>query len=283
MKPYINMLIEPKENFKKPLADLWHEVFGDDYGYINLLFDFEFDICDTFVKECDGKIVSALYLLRCNIDFEEKQYHGRYLYAAATSPEYRGKGIMGELIKEAQKHCEKENLDFISLVPGNDGLYDYYSKFGFETAMHRYETEIRNLPHSNGGELTEIASLNEVEKLRHLLGKNKFYYEKEDMKYAFGCIIGADGVFLRNTSDSYFITDEDRKTVYEFISDQGNLENNIIKLLSHFGGDIKIYSPYDLSEYGESKAEKFGMIYPINSELKRKWKYTDIYMNLALN
>ncbi len=277
------MLIEPNEKYKKPLADLWHEVFGDDYDYINLLFSSEFDICDTFLKECDGKVVSALYLLRSNIDFEGKRYHGRYLYAAATSPEYRGKGIMAELINEAKLYCEKKKLDFISLVPANEGLYNYYSKFGFKTAMHRYETQVKNLSESNISEITEITNSNEVNKLRHLLTENKFSYEKEDMQYAYSCIIGADCSFRRISDDSYFITDEDSKTVYEFISSQDNLENNVKKLLSHFVGNIKIYSPYDLREYGENRAVKFGMIYPINDELKRDWKYTDIYMNLALN
>lgn len=276
------MLIEPKDVYKKPLADLWHDVFGDEYGYINLLFDSDFYVCDTFVKEYDGEIVSALYLLGCNIDFEGKKYVGRYLYAAATRQEHRGKGIMGELIKEAQNYCKKNNFDFISLVPASERLYNYYSGFGFQTAMHRYETEIKDLSCGDKCNLTEISSAFEIEEIRKLFDINKFYYQKEDMKYAFECMADTGCKFYRLSHDGYFITDNSN-TIYEFLSSDVNLHSNVKNMLSQFEGNIKIYSPYDMGDYGQSEPVKFGMIYPINEELKRNWKYTDIYMNLALN
>lgn len=279
------MLIKPDKKYNKPLSDLWHEVFGDDYGYINLLFGFEFNNCDTFAKEIDGKIVSALYLLNCKIDFDNKEYKGKYLYAAATSPAYRSKGIMAELIKEAREHCQKEQMDFISLVPGNEGLYNYYEKFGFKTAMHRYETVIRNLPHNNAynsDSMTDIPAF-VIEKYQNIFNGNRFSYCEDDLQYAINCLDNAQSSFYRISKDGYFIADKEMTTVHEFISSLENFENNFQKMLNHFTGKIKIYSPYDLSEYGETKSLKYGMLFPINNELKRNWHFTDIYMNLALD
>ncbi len=48
--------------------------------------------------------------------------------------------------------------------------------------------------------------------------------------------------------------------------------------------DKVLYSPYDLSSHGACEKKKYGMIYPINSDLeKRQWTQDDIYMNLALD
>jgi hypothetical protein len=51
---------------------------------------------------------------------------GIYIYAAATLPQYRRRGIMSRLIGAA---CSR--VDFAALLPAGDSLYGYYSALGF--------------------------------------------------------------------------------------------------------------------------------------------------------
>ena len=122
------MLIESKEKYIPSLLDLWKKVFGDSEEYIRLFFDKAYFDSECFAVIEEDKVISAFYLLKCSIKFNGEVYCGRYLYAAATLPDYRGKGLMSELINEALKYCESHNLDFIALVPADDGLYDYYDR-----------------------------------------------------------------------------------------------------------------------------------------------------------
>ena len=101
------------------------------------------------------------------------------------------------------------------------------------------------------------------------------------MKYVYSSMINEGCEFCQNITDGYFICDDN--TVYEFITEEAGFDSNVKNMLSCFCGETVIYSPCSLAKYVESEAVPFGMIYPINAELKRDWNFTDIYMNLALN
>ncbi len=277
------MLIKPDDKYIKELSSLWSNVFGDEDGYISLLFDKEFYICDTFVKFVGDKIAAALYLLNCNLSYNGKTYNGKYLYAAATAPEFRKKGNMAELIKEAQGYCHEQGVDFISLVPANEKLYSYYSNFGFCESMYRYETLIKNLSEADCETAPVIKNTETIMRVRETNKSEKLSYNNEDWHYALSCLKYTGNNAYLNSSDSYYIADYEKKIVAEFMSSSENLDNNLKEMLRHFKGDIKVYSPCDLSKYGETKPVKYGMIFPVNCELAREWNFTDIYMNLALD
>lgn len=246
------MLID-KEKYEASLISLWHTVFGDSHDYIKLIFNKDFSdsiLCFGLVEE--EQVVSAFYLLKSVLSFEGKNYTGYYLYAAATLPEYRKKGIMSNLIEEAKAYCEKEKLDFISLVPSNDSLYSYYSKSAFVEAMYRFELKgealsIKNKPY-------ELVGADEYNQLRFEKIKNIFLYKDTALNYAAVCL-GFGGYELRKTEKDLYIYNEKLDDYIEILP-----------------GD-------NLS----SDKSRFGMIYPINKELERNWKYTDIYMNIALD
>ena len=138
------MLID-KQKYKDSLSLLWHRVFGDYYSYISILFKEDYDNSILCFGELDNEnVISAFYLLKNTLNFNGKIYNGFYLYAAATLPEYRGKGTMSALIREAQDFCKAEGYDYISLLPAEESLYDYYGRFSFETAMYRCRSQREN-------------------------------------------------------------------------------------------------------------------------------------------
>ena len=58
-----------------------------------------------------------------------------YLYGLATLPQYRCKGYMTELIKYSLDRNEKE---YVFLIPAEDNLLKYYERFGFTEISHTY-------------------------------------------------------------------------------------------------------------------------------------------------
>lgn len=58
--------------------------------------------------------------------------NGKYVYAVATDSAFRNRGYASKLIEEAKKQMG----DFLWLIPADEELFDYYSKFGFETKLY---------------------------------------------------------------------------------------------------------------------------------------------------
>ena len=261
------MLIEQKDKYISSLINLWHKVFGDETDYIRLFFKEAYYDSECFAVNISDETVSGLYLLKCIIKYDGKIYRGRYLYAAATLPQYRGKGYMSQLIKEALDYAKKEKLDFIALVPADDGLYGYYSGFGFREAMYKYKLSITN----KGKCLGELREINPdgFYSIRSL-GDNMLIYEKISSDYSFDCLKYSGNKIYLIDDKSYYIKDE------ELFCADGFLVDTADKLMIGTDSEIEIYTNCVTDD-----AEKIrnGMIYCLNNELENK----EIYMNIALD
>lgn len=133
------------------LKKLWHTVFGDDYGYIDEFFSTAFSEENTLVI-CDGDTaVSALYLVESNIVKSDKTYNAYYVYAVATLPLYRGKGLMTSLLDEAARVAKERKISYLFLVPAEVTLYGMYGRLGYKKGFYcKEETVYRKSLHYNG-------------------------------------------------------------------------------------------------------------------------------------
>ena len=112
---------------REQIICLWNEVFHDSRE------DIEYFLDNCKNKRCLGffendTLVSMLFLIDCKYG----KLSGKYLYAVCTSKESRNKGFAGKLIEEAKGHMK----DFLWLIPANDGLFEYYAKYGFITKLY---------------------------------------------------------------------------------------------------------------------------------------------------
>ena len=268
------MIIKGDIRYKEELIELWNEVFGDGLSYIELFFEKQYSRCETFCLKEDEKIVSAFYLLPCYLSYKDKTYQGRYLYAAATYEKYRGRKIMSQLIEEAEGYCKNNGLDFIALLPADEGLYNYYSRFGFHTAMYKYRTLITDKDKGthNSFKNNDSIDFNRIEEMRASIKGDKLLFYAAELEYiitsmkSYGCNVYYD-------SDKFFIYNEDDSTIEEYI---GNTDVS----LSDLTDGTVMYTPTPSVGYAISEKVKFGMICPINSNLE---ECVDIYMNLALD
>lgn len=265
--------------FKLSLKKLWADTFGDNEEYIGLFFDRGYTPSECFAEIVDGEAVSVLYLLEGKIKAGVREYSGRYLYAAATAESHRKKGLMGKLIKEAQAYIRENGLSFISLVPADEGLYDYYARFGFKPVMYNYKAVSDDIGLLGKG---EKISPEKYFMLRDHLSASHFSFADNERKYALSCLEYADYDFIRSTDDSCYIISADGNEVLEYISSEDNFTENTRCFLNRLDEGTEIVSLYDLSDYCKCDKNKFGMVYFAHADMKDIIK-DDIYMNIALD
>lgn len=133
---------------KQQIIDLWRICFGDSEAFISLYFDRVYKDENTMVIERDGKIVSALQMLPYTMTYLGKEIQVAYISGACTLPEYRGKGLMRQLLEEAFEEMKERNTALTALIPADPWLFDYYREQGYTEAFdYSEETYFRpNIP-----------------------------------------------------------------------------------------------------------------------------------------
>lgn len=109
------------------LIRLWQLAFGDEEGFIRLFFDTAYDPARCLYLTENSEITAALYWLDC-------EYRGQkqaYLYAVATHPRHRGKGLCRRLMDKAHAILREQGYSAALLRPADEGLRQMYRKMGY--------------------------------------------------------------------------------------------------------------------------------------------------------
>ena len=165
-----------------------------------------------FEKNClytlkDGKIVAMLYLLDCTVFISGKTSKAKYLYAAATHPEYRNRGLMSNLIKKALAENE-----IIITKPANKELFPFYEKFGFTVCAFKDKKELK----ATGSPISAEEYINYRDKLL----KKVPHIALADEEFSLS------GLELYGNSDFVAALDPDDNSVKEYINKNENPLND---------------------------------------------------------
>jgi len=117
------------------LRTLWKRVFGDADAYLDLFFRECFPTSEALVAQEDGRICSVLYLLPLTLIAAGRPFSAKYIYAVATDPADRRRGLSTALLEEAHRRLFAEGVSATVLVPAERSLFSYYGARGFETAF----------------------------------------------------------------------------------------------------------------------------------------------------
>lgn len=127
---------------EKECRELYREAFEDPNTEFE---DRLFSLCGKYCRTLtlNGKTVSMLFALPCEIHSEGKILNGFYIYAAATAREHRGNGCMSRLINSLK--CDGALL---FLKPADKELVGFYERLGFKpfTASRDLANDCRALP-----------------------------------------------------------------------------------------------------------------------------------------
>ena len=125
------------------LKELWKAVFGDLDSFIDAFFEVAYSPDRCRYTEEQGRIGSALYWFDC-------EYEGgnlAYIYAVATHPEHRGKGLASQLLRDTHLHLKALGYAGTVLKPAN-GLFPFYERLGYETSgyIRRFSVDASTMP-----------------------------------------------------------------------------------------------------------------------------------------
>jgi len=76
-------------------------------------------------------MTSALQMLPMQLMWQGQYFPAHYIYAAGTEPAFRGQGKMAALLDFACIEAAKQGQWFSTLITQNDGLFDFYGRFGY--------------------------------------------------------------------------------------------------------------------------------------------------------
>ena len=262
------MRITPSAEYLTQLHTLWKDVFGDEDGYIDLFFARAFPGAHPFAVIENGEVKSVLYLLDCRLQAGEQLFEGYYLYAAATKPQYRGKGLMRSLIEEAKAFMHETQKDFIVLVPASKSLYAYYERFGFATRLYRWAGTLCGTGKTPPDPITNAryASLSSG-------SFDRFLWTDDNLEYALDCQSFYDSRPFASADTAFLF---DGKQVREVVSGSAwNAQFDLIAALPR-GERIPVYAPWALPGF---QKQPFGMLYTADRTLLAR----SYYMNFALD
>ena len=108
------MIAFENERQTEEAVSLWREAFGDEEAYIRFFLS-RHDGAAALTESENGALISALYLLDGAIQTQ---------------------GYMARLLQKAKEYAFNNGAQYIALVPASPALFDYYARFGYQTAFY---------------------------------------------------------------------------------------------------------------------------------------------------
>jgi predicted acetyltransferase len=125
------------------LYEIWSASFPGDEAFARWFLDAVFEPENALVWDEGGRVLAMLHMLPMHCRIGGRAVAATYVYAVATRPDQRGRGHAAALLEEAVARSRARGAGLIMLVPQSPGLFEYYKKQGFETALFRARRAIR--------------------------------------------------------------------------------------------------------------------------------------------
>ena len=118
----------PLDDDLRGVIRLWLDCFHDDESFIHAFLSRYYHRERVFLHREAGCVVAQCMLVPC---MSEGRRIG-YLYAIATAEACRGRGLAAQVTEEAIAYARNQDMDALVLIPADDRLRHYYTRFGFE-------------------------------------------------------------------------------------------------------------------------------------------------------
>lgn len=125
------------------LKRLWKTVFGDSDSFLDAFFRLAYSPDRCQYLEEGGDVVSVLYWFDCSFEGGKLAY----IYAVATHPEHRGKGLASRLLRQTHDLLKAQGYAGAVLKPAK-GLFPFYERLGYVTCgyIRRFHAGASNPP-----------------------------------------------------------------------------------------------------------------------------------------
>ena len=122
-------IVSPDASHIPGLRQLWKLSFGDADAFLDAFFESAFapERCRCIVED---SVTAALYWFDCSCNGRKMAY----LYAVATHPDHRGKGLCRQLMADTHAFLRERDYGAALLVPQDTGLRHMYAAMGYRNA-----------------------------------------------------------------------------------------------------------------------------------------------------
>jgi len=111
------------------LTALWTSCFGDASAVVESFFDTVWDNVTVFVTDDVSAMLTAM-----PVRWQDKS--AAYIYAVATDPDHRGKGLCNALMAYAEDFLRSRGFSYAILSPAEESLFRFYEKMGYQTSFY---------------------------------------------------------------------------------------------------------------------------------------------------
>ena len=190
----------------KQLKNLWKAAFGDSDEAIDTFFRLALSPERCHYLEEDGKIVSALYWLDCSCQDEKLAY----IYADATDPDHRGKGLASRLMKQTHTRLKDLGYGGAVLKPAA-GLFPFYERLGYTTSgyIRRFAAVTAAIP----AQLNALSVDGYAAARRRYLPENGILQEGETLRYLHAFARFYEG------ENALVCVGQDEPVIFEYLGD----------------------------------------------------------------
>lgn len=214
------------------LRRLWKRAFGDEDAFLDLFFTRAFspDRCRCITE--NGDILAALYWFDTACDRQKFAY----LYAVATDPDHRNRGLCRTLMEDARSLLTAQGYQGLLLVPQTDTLAAMYRRMGYLdcTTVTEFTAPAEDFPLS----LRRLNAAEYAEARRKLLPPGGIVQEGENLRF-----LDTQALFFVGNSWIAAITMEGRKLrCHELLGDP-EAAYGIVSVLGCEEGFFRIPGP----------------------------------------
>lgn len=122
------------------------------------------------LEEEDGVLRAATHALPTALEYRGERFGASYIYAAATEPRFRRRGLMRLLLERTFDDARQNGMDFSVLITENDSVFPFYFELGYvpsfcvsrETAIARKDASVC-LRHAHEGDIPAMLGIYRAE------------------------------------------------------------------------------------------------------------------------
>ena len=267
------------------LRRLWTLAFGDGGAYLDNFFDVYYKPERMIVLEQEGQVLAMTAWFDTTFLLPgDGAYRAAYLYAVATHPDHRGKGLSGRLLAWADEYFRSLNIPAVTTVPATPSLHNFFAANGFRECFCHDEFRITPREDSISYPLRPL-SPGEYGALREefLADCPHIFLPEDALTYQQGCSRISDGALYAVAAPSGRCIlcaegmEDGSLLVKELLGQPSACEETIQNLpgtLPRFGGICRL----------PGKTVPFGMLKWLDKARAEVWNWgTSAYLGLAFD
>lgn len=126
---------------REKVKNLWKLCFNDSEEFTEMYFRLRYRDDINLAIRSGEEVIAALQMLPYPMTFGGEVLPTAYISGACTHPDYRNRGVMGELLSESFARMLHDHVPLSTLIPAEPWLFGYYARSGYAPVFHYAEKE----------------------------------------------------------------------------------------------------------------------------------------------